>query len=116
MTERYDVAIIGGGSAGLAALKRLADLGKQAVLIEAGRQAGSKNVSGGIIYSKKPRQGKAHNVEDIYQNFLSDAPFERKITKYVLHATSGNKDFAIDLAAAHEYQANFGCSVLLNRL
>lgn len=116
MTERYDVAIIGGGSAGLAALKRLADLGKQAVLIEAGRQAGSKNVSGGIIYSKKPRQGKAHNVEDIYQNFLSDAPFERKITKYILHAVSGNKDFAIDLTAAHEYQANFGCSVLLNRL
>lgn len=116
MTERYDVAIIGGGSAGLAALKRLADLGKQAVLIEAGRQTGSKNVSGGIIYSKKPRQGKAHNVEDIYQNFLSDAPFERKITKYVLHAVSGNKDFAIDLTAAHEYQANFGCSVLLNRL
>ena len=116
MTERYDVAIIGGGSAGLAALKRLADLGKQAVLIEAGKQAGSKNVSGGIIYSKKPRQGKAHNVEDIYQNFLSDAPFERKITRYVLHAVSGNKDFAIDLTAAHEYQANFGCSVLLNRL
>ena len=116
MTERYDVAIIGGGSAGLAALKRLADLGKQAVLIEAGRQAGTKNISGGIIYSKKPRQGKAYNVEDIYQNFLSEAPFERRITKYILHAVSGKKDHAIDLTAAHEYHANFGCSVLLNRL
>ncbi|MEO9296352.1 MAG: FAD-dependent oxidoreductase [Nitrososphaera sp.] len=116
MTERYDVAIIGGGSAGLAALKRLADLGKQAVLVEAGRQAGTKNVSGGIIYSKKPKHGKSHNVEDVYQNFLTDAPFERRITKYILHAVSGNKDYAIDLTAAHEYQANFGCSVLLNRL
>ena len=55
MTERYDVAIVGGGSAGLAALKRLADLGRQAVLIEAGRQLGTKNVSGGILYSKNPK-------------------------------------------------------------
>jgi len=31
--EKYDVAIIGGGSAGLAALKQLSTLGKQAVLL-----------------------------------------------------------------------------------
>jgi electron transfer flavoprotein-quinone oxidoreductase len=115
MTERYDVAVIGGGSAGLAALKKLADLGRQAVLIEAGRQVGTKNVSGGILYSKKPRHGKVHNVEDVYGNF-SEAPVERKITKYILHAVSKDKDFAIDLTAAHEYQANFGYSVLLGRL
>jgi electron transfer flavoprotein-quinone oxidoreductase len=115
MTERYDVAVIGGGSAGLAALKKLADLGRQAVLIEAGRQVGTKNVSGGILYSKKPRHGKVHNVEDVYGNF-SEAPMERKITKYILHAVSKDKDYAIDLTAAHEYQANFGYSVLLGRL
>lgn len=115
MTERYDVAIIGGGSAGLAALKKLSDLGKQAVLIEAGRQAGTKNVSGGILYSKKPKQGRTRNVEDVYQNF-KEAPVERRITKYVLHAVSKDKDHAIDLTAAHEYQANFGCSVLMGRL
>jgi electron transfer flavoprotein-quinone oxidoreductase len=113
--ERYDVAVIGGGSAGLAALKKLADLGKQTVLIEAGKRIGTKNVSGGILYSKKPRHGRAHNVEDVYSNF-SEAPVERKITKYILHAVSKDKDFAIDLTAAHEYQANFGYSVLLGRL
>ena len=116
MTERYDIAIIGGGSAGLAALKRLADLGKQAVLIEAGRQVGTKNVSGGILYSKKPKQGRTNNVEDLYENFEKEAPVERKITKYILHAASKDRDFAMDLTKAHEYQANFGYSVLLNRL
>lgn len=116
MTERYDVAVIGGGSAGLAALKRLSDLGKQAVLVEAGRQVGSKNVSGGILYSKKPKQSKANNVEDLYENFEREAPVERKITRYFLHADSGDRDFAIDLTKTHEYQANFGYSVLLNKL
>ncbi|HEX2013716.1 MAG TPA: FAD-dependent oxidoreductase, partial [Nitrososphaera sp.] len=117
MTERYDVAIVGGGSAGLAALKQLSNLGKQAVLIEAGKEAGSKNVSGGILYSKKTKHGRAHNVEDVYgPEFLSDLPVERKITKYMLHSTSRNRVFTMDLTAAHDYQSNFGYSVLLHKL
>lgn len=114
--EKYDVAIIGGGSAGLAALKHLSALGKQAVLFESGAKVGQKNVSGGILYSKKPKKGRAHNVEDIYENFLSEAPFERRITKYILHATSKDKIFSIDLTAAHNYESNFGCSVLMNNI
>jgi electron transfer flavoprotein-quinone oxidoreductase len=115
--EHFDIAIIGGGSAGLAALKQLSNLGKQAVLIEAGKTVGSKNVSGGLLYSKKPKNGKVYNVEDVYgQEFLSEAPLERHITKYILHATSKDKVFSIDLTRAHEYQSNFGYSVLLNKL
>jgi electron transfer flavoprotein-quinone oxidoreductase len=114
--EHYDVAVIGGGSAGLAALKQLSNLGKQAILIEAGRQVGTKNISGGILYSKRPKHGRTYNVEDIYPEFLQEAPVERRITQYMLHATSQNKVFTMDLTAAHEYQANFGYSVLLNML
>ena len=114
--ERYDVAIIGGGSAGLAALKQLSNLDKQAILIEAGKQIGTKNLSGGILYSKRPKHGKTHNVEDVYPEFLQDAPIERRITQYMLHAMSQNKVFTMNLTAAHEYQANFGYSVLLNSL
>src|SRR5918912_2106971 len=115
--EHFDVAIIGGGSAGVAALKQLSNLGKQAVLIEAGKTVGSKNISGGILYSKKPKNGKVYNVEDVYgQEFLTEAPLERLITKYILHATSKDKVFSIDLTSAHKYQANFGYSVLLNKL
>jgi electron transfer flavoprotein-quinone oxidoreductase len=50
--EKFDVAIVGGGSAGLAALKQLSNLGKQAVLLESGKAIGSKSISGGILYSK----------------------------------------------------------------
>src|SRR5919109_810413 len=115
--EHFDVAIVGCGSAGLAALRQLSNLGKQAVLIEAGKTVGSKNISGGILYSKKLKNGKVYNVEDVYgKDFLSEAPLERLITKYILHSTSKDKVFSIDLTRAHEYQANFGYSVLLNKL
>lgn len=114
--EKYDVAIIGGGSSGLAALKQLSNLGKQAILLEAGDKIGSKNISGGILYSKKPKKGKVTNVEDLYNNFLEDAPFERKITRYILHSTSKDKIYSMDLTAAHDYQSNFGCTVLMNKL
>ncbi|HSB57267.1 MAG TPA: NAD(P)/FAD-dependent oxidoreductase [Nitrosopumilaceae archaeon] len=114
--EKYDVAIIGGGSTGLAALKQLSNLGKQAILLEAGSKIGSKNISGGILYSKKPKKGNVNNVEQVFENFLEDAPFERKITKYILHSTSKDKVYSMDLTAAHDYQANFGYSVLLNKL
>ena len=114
--EKFDVAIIGGGSAGLAALKHLSTLGKQAILLEGGKKIGTKNVSGGILYSKNPTVGKVYNVEDVFDNFLTDAPVERKITKYILHATSKDKMFSLDLTPTHDYQTNFGYAVLLNKL
>jgi len=114
--EKYDVAIIGGGSSGLAALQQLSKLGKQAILLEAGPLIGSKNISGGILYSKKPHKGQVTNVDDLYENFLEDAPYERKITKYILHSTSKDKEYPMDLTPAHDYQSNFGCSVLMNKL
>ena len=80
------------------------------------RRPGSKNISGGILYSKKPKHGKTFNVEDVYPEFLQDTPVERRITQYMLHATSRDKVFTMNLTAAHEYQANFGYSVLLNKL
>ncbi len=114
--EKYDVVIIGGGSSGLAALKQLSNRGKQAILLESGNMVGSKSVSGGILYSKKPVKGKVFNVEDVYENFLTDAPVERKITKYILCSTSKDKVFSMDLTPAHNYEANYGYSVLMNKL
>ncbi len=115
--EKYDVAIIGGGSAGLAALKELSKLGLQAVVLEAGKPVGSKNVTGGILYSKTYPNAKVNNVEDVYgDSFLSDAPLERKITKYYLNAVSGNKAYTVDLTEAHNYLTNYAYSVLMAKM
>jgi electron transfer flavoprotein-quinone oxidoreductase len=114
--EQFDVVIIGGGSAGLAALKHLSSIGIQSVLIEAGSTIGTKNVSGGILYSKNPQIGKVYNVDEIFENFLQEKPWERQITKYILNCVSKDKVLSIDLTDSHEYQSNFGYSVLLNKL
>ena len=114
--EQFDVVIIGGGSAGLAALKQLSSRGIQSVLIEAGSAVGTKNVSGGILYSKNPKTGKVYNVDEIFENFLEEKPWERQITKYILNCVSKDKVLSIDLTDSHDYQSNFGCSVLLNKL
>lgn len=115
--ERYDVAIVGGGTSGLTALRQLANLGKQAVLLEAGNTAGIKNISGGILYSKKPKNGRVYNIEDVFgREFIDDAPYERPITQYILHATSKDKLYSIDLTPVHEYQINYAYSVLLSKL
>lgn len=115
--ERYDVAVIGGGTSGLTALRQLSNLGKQAVLLEAGSTTGTKNVSGGILYSKKPKNGRVYNIEDVFgREFVEEAPYERAITQYILHATSKNKVYSIDLTPVHEYQINYAYSVLLSKL
>jgi electron transfer flavoprotein-quinone oxidoreductase len=86
-------------------------------LIEGGKNIGNKNVSGGILYSKNPKNGKVYNVEDVYgEQFIHEAPVERLITKYVLHATSRDKVYSIDLTEAHKYRAKFGYSVLMNSI
>jgi electron transfer flavoprotein-quinone oxidoreductase len=115
--EQFDVAIIGGGSAGLSALKELSDLNKSAILIEAGNRIGIKNVSGGILYSKHDPHGRIYNIEDVFgPDFATSAPIERLIKKYFLHSAFKNKIFTMDLTPLHEYKTNFGYSVLLNRL
>lgn len=115
--ERYDVAVVGGGTSGLTALRQLSNLGKQAILLEAGSTTGTKNVSGGILYSKKPKNGRVYNIEDVFgREFVDEAPYERAITQYILHATSKNKLYSIDLTPVHEYQINYAYSVLLSKL
>lgn len=114
--EKYDVAIIGGGSAGLAALKELSRLGLQAVVLEGAKPVGSKSITGGVLYSKKYKDAIVHNVEEVYENFFEEAPVERKITGYYLNAVSGNKVYTVDLTDAHHYQTNFAYSILMVKM
>ena len=71
--ERFDVIVVGAGLAGNVAAYQMAKAGLEVLVIERGEVIGSKNVTGGRLYS--------HSLEKIFPNFAEEAPVERKITK-----------------------------------
>ena len=68
--NKTNVIIVGGGPAGIAAAITIARKGYEAIVIERGTFAGSKNVFGGAIYTD--------SVKEIFPNFEETAPLERK--------------------------------------
>lgn len=71
--DKFDVIIVGGGVAGLAASIVLAENDFEVLLVERGDYCGAKNVTGGRLYG--------HSLEKIIPNFADEAPIERKVVK-----------------------------------
>ena len=71
--DKFDVIIVGGGPAGLAAAFVLAKAGKQVIVLERGEYCGSKNVFGGILFTGI--------LEKLIPDYLKDAPLERNVTR-----------------------------------
>lgn len=72
--NKTDVIVVGAGPAGIACAITIAKAGKQVVLIERGKFAGSKNVFGGAIYAQPTRE--------IFPEFEQSAPIERKTVEH----------------------------------
>ena len=72
LDKKYDVAVIGAGPAGLASAYYLARKGFKVLVLERGREVGSKNVYGGRIYAEPFRE--------IYPN-LNTAPVHRWVRR-----------------------------------
>ena len=74
MKEKFDVAIVGAGPAGISAAYMLAGSGKKVIVLERGEHPGSKNVSGGVLYG--------HDLAQIIPDYLDrGCPIERNIVE-----------------------------------
>lgn len=63
--EQYDVMVIGGGGAGMAAALTAADLGARVCLLEASaKTGGSTALSGGVFYAAGTRQQNERGISD----------------------------------------------------
>lgn len=73
MDVDFDVIVIGGGVAGAVAAYKLAEAGREVLLIERGAEPGSKNLSGGVFYCRV--------MEQVFPDFINVAPVERRIVR-----------------------------------
>lgn len=72
--NKTDVIVVGAGPAGVSCAITIARAGKQVVLVERGKFAGSKNVFGGVIYTQP--------TKEIFPDFETSAPVERKTVEH----------------------------------
>ncbi|MBI4369403.1 MAG: FAD-dependent oxidoreductase [Elusimicrobia bacterium] len=109
MAEKFEAVVVGCGPAGAAAALELAKNGVQVLVLDRARVPGGKNVTGGILYGQNDTP---YNLDYVLPEFEKEAPLERRIRKYFMHAISGNKVRRVDLTELHEYNTKFAWSVL----
>ncbi len=85
---KFDAIVVGAGPAGSTAGFLLAQAGLNVLIVERGQYPGSKNVSGGLIYSRP--------AAEIFPDFVSSGIFERAITAHQLVMLSDNASLALD--------------------
>lgn len=100
--ERFDAIVIGAGPAGSACALRLARAGRTVLLVERGSTAGSKNLTGGRVYSWA--------LERLEPGLHQEAPLERKVVREqitILHGQAAQTlDYfqpEYDAAVPHSY-------------
>jgi electron transfer flavoprotein-quinone oxidoreductase len=74
--DKFDAIVIGAGPAGSTAGYLLAKAGLNVLIVERGPTPGSKNVSGGLLYTR--------SIQDIFPEFWKEAPIERAIAGHQL--------------------------------
>ena len=84
----FEVIVIGAGIAGCVAAYQLARQGRSVLLIERGEAPGSKNLSGGVLYSR--------GIQQLFPDFGHEAPVERRITRNYISFLNADSSVAID--------------------
>ncbi len=87
MDEKFDVAIVGGGLAGLTCGYCAAQAGLKVAVVERGEYPGAKNVMGGVLYVQP--------FLDMFPDFLAQAPLERKIMREEYWFLDGDDAFTL---------------------
>ena len=90
--EAFDAIVVGAGLAGIACAYRLALAGRSVVLIERGGTPGSKNVSGGRLYT--------YALEAVEAGLTREAPWERAVVREQMIVMDADRSMAVSLAPA----------------
>ncbi|WP_224335320.1 FAD-dependent monooxygenase [Haloprofundus halobius] len=110
--EHFEAIVVGAGPGGAAAAAALAEYGVETLVLERGVEAGSKNVSGGLIYAE---ESAPYTVDQLFEGFREEAS-ERPITEYYLHNVAGNQVKTFDVTRLHEHDTAWSDAVLRRKM
>jgi electron transfer flavoprotein-quinone oxidoreductase len=106
--EHYEAVVVGCGPGGAAAAAALADSGVETLVLERGVEAGSKNVSGGLIYAE---ESAPYTIDSLFPEFREEAS-ERPVTKNYIHNIAGDKVKSFDISPLHHHDTEWADAVL----
>lgn len=92
MKESFDAIVVGAGPAGCAAAYSLAKAGLEVLLVERGKSAGVKNMTGGVLYGPV--------LNSLIPDFWKEAPVERHVTRHVITLLSEKTSLSVDFNSA----------------
>ncbi|MBX0323586.1 FAD-dependent monooxygenase [Halomicroarcula sp. F13] len=110
--ERYEAVVVGCGPGGAAAAANLARNGVETLVLERGVDAGSKNVSGGLIYAE---ESAPYTIDGLFPDFREEAS-ERPVTENYIHNVAGDKVKTFDIGDLHHHDTAWADSVLRRRM
>jgi len=106
--EHYEAVVVGCGPGGAAAAATLARNDVETLVLERGVEAGSKNVSGGVIYAESSAP---YAIDDLFPEFRSEAS-ERPCTANYIHNVAGEKVKTFDISDLHHHDTDWADTVL----
>ncbi|MFC4552242.1 MULTISPECIES: FAD-dependent oxidoreductase [Halorussus] len=110
--EHYEAVVVGAGPAGAAAAATLARNGVETLVLERGVEAGSKNVTGGLIYAE---ESAPYTIDALFPDFRAEAT-ERPVTDYYLHNVAGSKVKTFDITDLHDHDTEWADAVLRRKM
>jgi electron transfer flavoprotein-quinone oxidoreductase len=110
--EHYEAVVVGAGPGGAAAAAALAEQGVETLVLERGVDAGSKNVSGGLIFAE---EAAPYTIDGLFPDFREEAS-EREIHDAKIHNIAGEKVKTLDLERIHEEGVEWVDSVLRRKM
>jgi len=110
--EHYEAVVVGAGPGGAAAAAALAQQNVETLVLERGVDAGSKNVSGGLIYAE---ESAPYTIDALFPEFR-EAAAERPVDEYYIHNIAGETVETFDLGRVHHHDTEWCDAVLRRRM
>ncbi|MFC6973706.1 FAD-dependent monooxygenase [Halomicroarcula sp. GCM10025709] len=110
--ESYEAVVVGCGPGGAAAAATLARNGVETLVLERGVDAGSKNVSGGLIYAE---ESAPYTIDSLFPAFREEAS-ERPVTENYIHNIAGDQVKSFDIVDLHHHDTEWADAVLRRKM